>query len=69
MLTTIESQNNVPTAVHKLEKIIKTKGLTHFSTINHQDNATKIGLQLNPDTVVVLEILKLVHYSCNVIHL
>jgi len=53
MLTTIESQNDVPTAVHKLKSIIKTKGLTHFSTINHQENATKIGLDLNPDTVVI----------------
>jgi len=53
MLTTIESQNDVTTAVHKLESIIKTKGLTHFSTINHKDNAEKIGLELNPDTVVI----------------
>jgi len=53
ILTTIESQNDVSTAVHKLETIIRTKGLTHFSTIDHKDNAEKIGLELNPDTVVI----------------
>jgi len=53
MLTTIESQNDIDTAVHKLERIIQDKGLTHFLTIDHKDNAEKIGLELNPDTVVI----------------
>ena len=53
LLETIESQNNVSTAVSKLQNILKAKGLTHFATIDHQANAEKIGLKLNPDTVVI----------------
>ena len=53
LLETIESQNDVPTAVSKLKNILKAKGLTHFATIDHQVNAEKIGLKLNPDTVVI----------------
>jgi uncharacterized protein (DUF302 family) len=52
-LETIESQNNVPTAVAKLESLIKSQGLTHFNTIDHQKNALDVKMNLKPETVVV----------------
>lgn len=52
-LETIESQNDLPTAVAKLEKLIKDQGLTHFSTIDHKANAQSVNMNLKPETVVV----------------
>jgi len=52
-LETVASENNVPDAVHKLESLIKAKGLTHFATIDHAENAKKAGMRLKPETVVV----------------
>ena len=52
-LKTVESQNDVPTAVEKLEKLIKDQGLTHFSTIDHKANALAVNMNLKPETVVV----------------
>ena len=52
-LETVESQNNVPTAVAKLEALIKSQGLIHFNTINHQKNALDVKMNLKPETVVV----------------
>lgn len=53
LLETVKSENDVPTAIMKLQTILKAKGLTHFATIDHKANAEKIGLKLNPDTVVI----------------
>ncbi len=52
-LETVESQNDVPTAVAKLIATIKAKELTHFQTIDHAKNAKDVGLKLKPETVVV----------------
>jgi len=52
-LETVETQNDVPTAVSKLISTIKAKGLTHFETIDHAKNAKEAGLRLKPETVVV----------------
>lgn len=52
-LETIESQNDVPTAVAKLVATLKAKELTHFQTIDHAKNAKDAGLRLKPETVVV----------------
>lgn len=51
-LETVESQNDVPTAVAKLESLIKAQGLTHFSTIDHKANAAAVNMNLKPETVV-----------------
>jgi len=66
-LETVESQNDVPTAVAKLEKLIVEKGLTHFFTINHTANANKVNMQLKPNSVVVFGNPKLgtVLMQCN----
>ncbi len=52
-LNTVESQNDHTTSVKKLETLIKTQGLTHFSTIDHQANAKDVKMNLKPETVVV----------------
>ena len=53
MLETIESKNDLPTTLANLKELLKKKGLTHFATIDHKENARKVGLKLNPDTVVI----------------
>ena len=52
-LKTVKSENDLPTAVAKLKNIIKEQGLTHFNTIDHQENAKKVDMNLKPETVVV----------------
>ncbi len=52
-LKTVETQNDVPTAVAKLIATIKAKELIHFQTIDHTKNAKEVGLRLKPETVVV----------------
>ncbi len=52
-LETVETQNNVPTAVAKLIATIKAKELTYFQTIDHAKNAKDVGLRLKPETVVI----------------
>lgn len=52
-LQTVKSQNDHTTTVKKLETLIKSQGLTHFSTIDHQANAKAVEMNLKPETVVV----------------
>jgi len=52
-LETVNSQNDVPTAVAKLKKLIKEKGLNYFNTIDHQANANGVKMNLKPETVVI----------------
>jgi len=50
---TISSQNDMPTAIAKLEKLLKDANLTHFETIDHSANAKSVGMRLKPESVVV----------------
>ncbi len=52
-LESVKSENDVPTSVNKLRKIIKEKNLTLFDVIDHAKNARKVGLDLKPETVVI----------------
>jgi len=52
-LETVETKNDVPTAVAKFITIVKDKGLMHFETIDHAKNAKDAGLRMKPETVVV----------------
>jgi uncharacterized protein (DUF302 family) len=52
-LETVETENDVPSAVAKLVAAIKANELTHFQTIDHAKNAKDVGLRLKPETVVV----------------
>jgi uncharacterized protein (DUF302 family) len=48
----VSSQNDAPAAIAKLEKIIKERGLTHFSTIDHAAHAKAVKMYLKPNAVV-----------------
>ena len=50
---TIKSDNDMPTAIAKLEKLLKEANLTHFETIDHSANAKSVGMSLKPESVVV----------------
>jgi len=52
-LETVETKNDVPTAVANFVALVKEKGLIHFETIDHTKNAKEVGLRLKPETVVV----------------
>jgi uncharacterized protein (DUF302 family) len=52
-IETLSSANDVPTAVAKLEDLIKKQGLTHFSSIDHKANAQGVKMNLKPETVVI----------------
>jgi len=52
-INTVASQNDHAATVKKLENLIKTQGLTHFHTIDHQANAKGVQMNLKPETVVV----------------
>ncbi len=47
------SQNSHKETVAKLKKLIKEKELILFETIDHKANATKVKMNLKPETVVV----------------
>ncbi len=47
-----ESNFGVKQTVKRLEKVLKAKGFTIFSVINHQDNAKKAGLKMKEATVI-----------------
>ncbi|MFT7879733.1 MAG: DUF302 domain-containing protein [Sulfurimonas sp.] len=51
----IPSQNKAPAAIAKLKKIIKERGLTHFATIDHSENAKRVNMALKQNTVVLFE--------------
>ena len=52
-LQTVKSQHDHTTTVKKLENLVKSQGLTHFSTIDHKANASAVNMNLKPETVVV----------------
>ena len=52
-LQTVESQHDHKATVKKLENLVKSQGLVHFSTIDHQANAKGVEMNLKPETVVV----------------
>jgi len=48
-----ESQNDFATTTAKLEKAITAAGMTIFSKIDHQQNATGAGMQLDSTVVYI----------------
>jgi uncharacterized protein (DUF302 family) len=39
--------------MNKIEAILKEKGLTIFARINHQENAQKVGMEMNPSELII----------------
>ena len=52
-LEKVISQNDLPTSVAKLKKLIQTQKLTYFDTMNHSVNAKQVGMNLRPTSVVI----------------
>ncbi|PCK03389.1 MAG: hypothetical protein COA42_21245 [Alteromonadaceae bacterium] len=52
-LVAIKSAHNVATTADRLESVLKSKGMTVFSRIDHAENAKKVGLDLNPTQVIL----------------
>ena len=49
----IKSSNTVAATVTKLTNVLTAKGMTIFSTIDHQQGAVKAGLELLPTTLII----------------
>lgn len=49
----IPSQNDAPTAIAKLDKIIDERGLTRYGVINHAQYAKDVNMTLKPNTIVM----------------
>lgn len=49
----IKSSHSIETTVTKLKDVLTAKGMTIFSTIDHQQGAIKAGLDLRPTVLVI----------------
>jgi uncharacterized protein (DUF302 family) len=49
----VESQHSVKETADKFQSIIKAKGLTLFSVIDHKKNAASVGLDLAASKVII----------------
>lgn len=52
-LITIKSSHNAKETMHRLEKLVKKKGLNVFARIDHAAGAAKIGKTLRPTEVLI----------------
>ncbi|MCP4286131.1 MAG: DUF302 domain-containing protein [Gammaproteobacteria bacterium] len=52
-LVTKSSQNGVQKTMDKLEKIVRSKGLTVFNRIDHQANATNVKMEMGAAQVLI----------------
>jgi uncharacterized protein (DUF302 family) len=52
-MITQQSAYSVTETIDRLENVVKSKGLTVFARVNHQDNAKNLGLEQGPSTVLI----------------
>jgi uncharacterized protein (DUF302 family) len=52
-LIAIKSSHSVKKTVDRLESVLKEKGMTVFTRVNHTDNAEKVGLELRPTELLI----------------
>ncbi|WP_117233007.1 DUF302 domain-containing protein [Vibrio maerlii] len=52
-LVRVESPYSVDETVNRFEEIAQSKGLSLFARINHQENASKVDLDLRPTQVII----------------
>ncbi len=52
-LVHVKSAHDVKTTADRLEKVLKTKGMTVFNRIDHAAGAKKVGRQLRPTELVI----------------
>ena len=52
-LVHVKSAHDVKTTANKLEKVLKSKGMTVFNRIDHAAGAKQVGRQLRPTELVI----------------
>jgi len=52
-LVRIASPRSVPETLHRLEEILRSKGMTIFARIDHSGEAAKVGLEMHPTQVLL----------------
>ncbi|MGM0768397.1 MAG: DUF302 domain-containing protein [Pseudomonadota bacterium] len=52
-MVTVKSSHSVEATADKLESVLKEKGMTVMARVNHQQGASKAGLELRPTEVVI----------------
>ena len=52
-LITVKSNHSVKATADKLEAVLKSKGMTIFTRINHAAGAKKVGKELRPTELVI----------------
>jgi len=52
-LISVKSSHDVKVTADRLEKVLKSKGMTVFTRINHTEGAEKVGKKLRPTEVVI----------------
>ena len=52
-MTSLESSYSVQETADRFEDLIKSNGLTLFARIDHQKNATGIGMDLRPTQLII----------------
>jgi len=52
-IETIETENDMATAISKFKAALPAQGLTLINTIDHSQNAKNAGLRLEPETVLL----------------
>jgi uncharacterized protein (DUF302 family) len=52
-IISIRSSHDVKTTVDRLENILREKGMTVFTRINHAEGAQKIGKKLRPTELII----------------
>ncbi len=52
-LITIKSSHSVKQTVDRLESVLKEKGMTVFTRVDHANGAKKVGLQLRPTELLI----------------
>jgi len=48
-----DSDFNVTDTIENIKKIVEAKGFTVFAVINHQQNASNVGMYLNESKVII----------------
>jgi len=48
-----ESDFNVADTIENIKKIVEAKGFSVFAVINHQQNASNVGMHLNESKVII----------------
>ncbi len=52
-MVNIKSTHSVNDTANKLEKILKSKGMTIFNRVQHSSAAKKVGIDINPTQLII----------------